>query len=179
MASACSAARARRVRTPECRPCGRRSLVRHAFEEPLWAAARLCRRQRGGSRSAEASRAGFVYSVGMPASVAAASAKALEIMNREPEGWRCSRKIRSVHARAKVKGLDTGEAWGYGIIPVIVGETFDAGSGGKAAGSGLQRLPHPATRRAGKIRPPALLHQRDAHAGADRCRGGCGGGHPG
>lgn len=67
---------------------------------------------------------GFVYSVGMPASVAAASCKALEIMKAEPE------RVRRLQAnslrfltRAKALGLDTGSAWGYGIVPVIVGDT--------------------------------------------------------
>lgn len=67
---------------------------------------------------------GFVYSVGMPASVAAASAKALELMNAEPDRVaRLAANSQRFLKRAKAKGLDTGEAWGYGIIPVIVGET--------------------------------------------------------
>jgi 8-amino-7-oxononanoate synthase len=67
---------------------------------------------------------GFVYSVGMPASTAAASAKALEIMLREPD-----RVARLQHlsqyflAKAATAGLDTGTAWGYAIIPVYIGET--------------------------------------------------------
>lgn len=67
---------------------------------------------------------GFVYSVGMPASNAAASAKALELMNREPE------RVAKLQANsqlflklAREKGLDTGDAWGYAVIPVVVGET--------------------------------------------------------
>jgi 8-amino-7-oxononanoate synthase len=67
---------------------------------------------------------GFVYSVGMPAANAAASAKALEIMNREPE------RVAKLHANsqlflqlAKARGLDTGDAWGYAVIPIIVSET--------------------------------------------------------
>jgi 8-amino-7-oxononanoate synthase len=67
---------------------------------------------------------GFVYSVGMPASVAAASAKALELMHAEP--WRVEKLAENSQrflTRAKAKGLDTGDAWGYGIIPVVVGET--------------------------------------------------------
>jgi len=67
---------------------------------------------------------GFVYSVGMPASVAAASAKALELMHREPQRVaKLAENSQAFLARAKDKGLDTGDAWGYGIIPVIVGET--------------------------------------------------------
>ena len=67
---------------------------------------------------------GFVYSVGMPASVAAASAKALEIMVAEPERVaRLKANSQRFLARAKAAGLDTGDAWGYAILPVIVGET--------------------------------------------------------
>jgi 8-amino-7-oxononanoate synthase len=67
---------------------------------------------------------GFVYSVGMPASNAAASAKALEIMNREPERVAKLQANSQLFLRlAKAKGLDTGDAWGYAVIPVIVGET--------------------------------------------------------
>lgn len=67
---------------------------------------------------------GFVYSVGMPASNAAASAKALEIMNREPERVAQLQANSQLFLRlARAKGLDTGEAWGYAVIPVIVGET--------------------------------------------------------
>lgn len=69
--------------------------------------------------------AGFVYSVGMPASVAASSAKALEIMRREPE--RVARQQANSQfflATAKAAGLDCGTAWGYGVIPVYIGETI-------------------------------------------------------
>lgn len=68
---------------------------------------------------------GFVYSVGMPAATAAASTKALAIMRREPE--RVTR-LQSLSQRfvekARAAGLDTGTAWGYGIIPVYIGETI-------------------------------------------------------
>jgi 8-amino-7-oxononanoate synthase len=67
---------------------------------------------------------GFVYSVGMPASVAAASARAIEIMNAEPgRVARLQANSRRFLDRARQRGLDTGDAWGYAIIPVIVGET--------------------------------------------------------
>lgn len=67
---------------------------------------------------------GFVYSVGMPASVAAASAKALEIMLAEPARVaRLQANSQRFLARAKARGLDTGEAWGYAVLPVIVGDT--------------------------------------------------------
>lgn len=69
--------------------------------------------------------AGFVYSVGMPASVAAGSAKALEIMRREPERVaRQQANSQSFIAKAKAAGLECGTAWGYGVIPVYIGETI-------------------------------------------------------
>ncbi|MDL2315841.1 aminotransferase class I/II-fold pyridoxal phosphate-dependent enzyme [Desulfovibrio sp. OttesenSCG-928-A18] len=71
---------------------------------------------------------GFVYSVGMPPPIAAASAKAIEIMLREPER---TAKIREKSAfflkEAKNRGLNTGYAEGYAIIPIIVGNSLVAG----------------------------------------------------
>ncbi|HRE20337.1 MAG TPA: aminotransferase class I/II-fold pyridoxal phosphate-dependent enzyme, partial [Rhabdaerophilum sp.] len=68
---------------------------------------------------------GFVYSVGMPAATAAASTKALEIMRREPERvGRLQALSQRFLAKARAAGLDTGTAWGYGIIPIYIGETI-------------------------------------------------------
>ena len=67
---------------------------------------------------------GFVYSVGMPASAAVASTVALDLMRREP--WRVEKlqeNSRYFHARARAAGLDVAESWGYGVIPVVVGDT--------------------------------------------------------
>ncbi|TBW39548.1 aminotransferase class I/II-fold pyridoxal phosphate-dependent enzyme [Siculibacillus lacustris] len=68
---------------------------------------------------------GFVYSVGMPAAVAAASVAALDLMNREPERvarlQSLSRRLRDGLAAV---GLDVGTSWGLGIVPVIVGDTL-------------------------------------------------------
>ncbi|MBL8590126.1 MAG: aminotransferase class I/II-fold pyridoxal phosphate-dependent enzyme [Methylobacteriaceae bacterium] len=67
---------------------------------------------------------GFVYSVGMPAPIAAASTKALELMLREPERVaRQQANSRRFFERAKARGLDVGSAHGHGVIPLIVGET--------------------------------------------------------
>ncbi|KRE15779.1 8-amino-7-oxononanoate synthase [Bosea sp. Root381] len=67
---------------------------------------------------------GFVYSVGMPATAAAASAAALALMEREPERVaQLQRQSQRFHERALAAGLNVGESWGYGVIPVIVGET--------------------------------------------------------
>jgi 8-amino-7-oxononanoate synthase len=68
---------------------------------------------------------GFVYSVGMPAATAAASTKALEIMLREPDRVaRLQALSQYFLKKARAAGLDTGTAWGYGIIPVYIGETI-------------------------------------------------------
>ncbi|MDS4016558.1 MAG: aminotransferase class I/II-fold pyridoxal phosphate-dependent enzyme [Candidatus Accumulibacter sp.] len=67
---------------------------------------------------------GFVYSVGMPAGNAAAAAKALEMMQREPERVeRLQSNSRAFREQARAAGLDVAQSWGVGVIPVIVGET--------------------------------------------------------
>jgi 8-amino-7-oxononanoate synthase len=67
---------------------------------------------------------GFVYSVGMPPALAAASEAALRIMLREPE------RIAKLRANARLflelaraKGLDTGNAEGHNIVPIITGRS--------------------------------------------------------
>ncbi|KAE9421951.1 hypothetical protein Angca_008702, partial [Angiostrongylus cantonensis] len=68
---------------------------------------------------------GFVYSVGMPAGQAVASTKALEIMAREPERvTRLTAQSQRFLNGAKAAGLNIADAWGNGIIPVIVGDTI-------------------------------------------------------
>lgn len=71
---------------------------------------------------------GFVYSVGMPPPLAAASCKALEIMFREPERVG---KLQSLSAfflnEARTRGFNTGYAEGFAIIPIIVGNSLVAG----------------------------------------------------
>lgn len=73
---------------------------------------------------------GLVFSVGMPAPVAAASLKALEIMRREPERVAALR-ANGAHfiAGARARGLDVGSSWGFGVTPIILGtdiKTFRA-----------------------------------------------------
>nr|WP_314073710.1 aminotransferase class I/II-fold pyridoxal phosphate-dependent enzyme [uncultured Roseococcus sp.] len=65
---------------------------------------------------------GLVYSVGMPAPVAAAALSALGIMRREPQ------RVHALQARShdlwegmRALGLDLGTSWGVGIVPVILG----------------------------------------------------------
>ncbi len=70
---------------------------------------------------------GFVYSVGMPPPMAAASCKALELLRREPERTARLQAISQFFlAEAKARGLNTGYAQGYAVIPVIVGNSLVA-----------------------------------------------------
>jgi 8-amino-7-oxononanoate synthase len=72
---------------------------------------------------------GFVYSVGMSPPLAAASAKAVELMLREPERVARVRELGGFFLReARARGLDTGYAQGCAIIPVIVGNSLVAGA---------------------------------------------------
>lgn len=71
---------------------------------------------------------GFVFSVGMPPVIAAACEKALEIMLREPERVHKLQAISQYFLKyAKEKGLDTGAAQGYAVLPVIIGDSMVTG----------------------------------------------------
>lgn len=71
---------------------------------------------------------GFVFSVGMPPVIATACHKALEIMLREPERVKKLQNISQFFLHyAHEKGLDTGAAQGYGILPIIVGDSIVSG----------------------------------------------------
>jgi 8-amino-7-oxononanoate synthase len=70
---------------------------------------------------------GFVYSVGLPPSIGAASLAALRVLQREPE------RVARLHANgalflqeAKESGLDTGRSLGFGMLPVMVGASTRA-----------------------------------------------------
>lgn len=70
---------------------------------------------------------GFVYSVGMPPPMAAASTEAVRIMLAEPE------RLERLHANgkrflslARERGLDTGKAQGFAVIPVMAGDSLTA-----------------------------------------------------
>ena len=68
---------------------------------------------------------GMVYSVGMPATNAVASTKALELMAREPDRVaRLQANGRAFLDRARAKGLDVGSSWGLAVSPVIVGDSL-------------------------------------------------------
>ncbi len=70
---------------------------------------------------------GFLYSVGMPPPIAAASARALQCLRKEPERAARLREIgKHFLAAAKDRGLDTGVAEGFSIIPVIIGDSLAA-----------------------------------------------------
>jgi 8-amino-7-oxononanoate synthase len=70
---------------------------------------------------------GFVYSVGIPPSNAAAALAALRKLIAEPERVATLRE-RSAYflARCKDEGFDTGESSGTPVIPVIVGDSLRA-----------------------------------------------------
>ncbi|MCW5702722.1 MAG: aminotransferase class I/II-fold pyridoxal phosphate-dependent enzyme [Bradyrhizobium sp.] len=66
----------------------------------------------------------FVYSVGMPPVIAASAAKALEIMQREPERVeRLQRNSRYFQTGAQARGMNTGTAPGTAVCPIIVGDS--------------------------------------------------------
>lgn len=70
---------------------------------------------------------GFLYSVGIPAPVAAAALKSLEIMAREPERVVRLRSISEYFiAKARKLKLNTGDSEGIAIIPVILGSSVKA-----------------------------------------------------
>ncbi|NYT74385.1 aminotransferase class I/II-fold pyridoxal phosphate-dependent enzyme [Halomonas sp. QX-2] len=70
---------------------------------------------------------GFLYSVGMPAQVAAPSLAALQLMQQEPE------RVQRLHAisryfleQATARGLDTGKSIGAAVVPIIIGSSAAA-----------------------------------------------------
>ncbi len=70
---------------------------------------------------------GFLYSVGMPAMVAAAAIESLRIMRSEPERVRALQQNSEYLAQqAKAAGLDTGACIGRAVIPVISGSSLVA-----------------------------------------------------
>ena len=71
---------------------------------------------------------GFVYSVGMPPIIATACSTALNILLREPERVKKIQDISQYFLHyAHEKGLDTGAAQGYAVIPVIIGNSWVTG----------------------------------------------------
>ena len=71
---------------------------------------------------------GFVYSVGIPPVIAQACLTALNILKREPERVHKLQHISQYFLHyAQSKGLDTGAAQGYAVIPVIIGNSWVTG----------------------------------------------------
>ena len=71
---------------------------------------------------------GFVYSVGMSPVLAAAAKRALEMMLTEPERVAKLQAVSHEFVRyAKEKGLDTGAAEGYAVVPIMLGSSLLAG----------------------------------------------------
>jgi 8-amino-7-oxononanoate synthase len=71
---------------------------------------------------------GFVYSVGLPPPMTAAALAALDALEAEPERvTRLRANSKLFLSQSRSAGLDTGKAEGFGIVPVIVGNTFKLG----------------------------------------------------
>ncbi len=70
---------------------------------------------------------GFVYSVGMPPPLAAASLEALRIMLREPERVKRLNEIsQQFLQQMKAIGINTGYAQGNAVVPAIIGSSMKA-----------------------------------------------------
>ena len=70
---------------------------------------------------------GFVYSVGLPPTLAAAAITALEVLEREPDRLRRLRENSSLFLeKARLKGLNTGHATNGPVIPVLIGDSAKA-----------------------------------------------------
>ncbi|MFA5121359.1 aminotransferase class I/II-fold pyridoxal phosphate-dependent enzyme [Zavarzinia sp.] len=70
---------------------------------------------------------GFVYSVGMPPPMAAASLEALAILREEPERvTRLQARGRYFLETARAAGIDTGLSQGFAVVPAIVGSSMKA-----------------------------------------------------
>ncbi|MFM9268963.1 aminotransferase class I/II-fold pyridoxal phosphate-dependent enzyme [Halomonas elongata] len=91
---------------------------------------------------------GFLYSVGMPAQVAAPSLKVLELMREEPQRTRRLQTIsRYFLEQARSLGLDTGDSIGAAVVPVIIGSSAHAAELSHALferGINVQPILHPA-----------------------------------
>lgn len=70
---------------------------------------------------------GFLYSVGMPPSVAASSLAALEQIQRDPEPTKTLKERGQLFLQlAREAGIDTGSSAGLAIIPAITGSSLKA-----------------------------------------------------
>lgn len=91
---------------------------------------------------------GFVYSVGVAPSLAAASLEALRIMQKEPERvTRLQAQGQQFLEAMRSLGINTGLAQGYAVIPAIVGSSLKAARLSNQffeAGINVQPIIHPA-----------------------------------
>lgn len=91
---------------------------------------------------------GFVYSVGMAPSLAAASLEALRILQREPERVaRLRERGQQFLELMQSLGVNTGLAQGYAVIPAIIGSSLKAARLSNQffdAGINVQPIIHPA-----------------------------------
>ncbi len=70
---------------------------------------------------------GFVFSVGMPPSGAAAALASLQLLEKQPERVvRLQKRSAQFLQRAKQRGLNTGLSKGTPVIPIIVGNSLHA-----------------------------------------------------
>ena len=70
---------------------------------------------------------GFMFSVGMPGPVAAASSRALELMLAQPERVKKLQENGQYFLQAAHQaGLDTGASLGFSVIPIIIGDSVRA-----------------------------------------------------
>lgn len=93
---------------------------------------------------------GFLYSVGMPAQVAAPSLKILELLQGDDAKQRIAR-LHDVSGyflnRARAMGLDVGDSLGVAVVPVILGSSLVAARLSNQlfeAGFNVQPILHPA-----------------------------------
>ncbi|AVV35685.1 8-amino-7-oxononanoate synthase [Halomonas sp. SF2003] len=93
---------------------------------------------------------GFLYSVGMPAQVAAPSLKILELLQSDDAKQRIAR-LHDVSGyflkRARALGLDVGDSLGVAVVPVILGSSLVAARLSNQlfeAGFNVQPILHPA-----------------------------------
>lgn len=100
---------------------------------------------------------GFLYSVGLAPSLAAASLAALRRMQAEP--WRVAMLRERGHQfveEARAAGFDTGKSEGYAIVPVITGSSLKAAQWANALfdeGINVQPIFYPAVEeRAARLR---------------------------
>ncbi len=100
---------------------------------------------------------GFVYSVGMPPPMAAASLAALQALHAEPERVaRLQANAALFLAEAKARSLDTGASIGAAIVPVVLGSSIRTARAAELLferGVNVQPIIHPAVpERAARLR---------------------------